>query len=103
MAKFLTIDTGDNGKFLIPADGFVYTRKSSSSPSTTTIIFYESPNNLDLIAITYDAVSSSDEDNFFQFIENEIIDLAQTNWRNAVVDITDRIPKPFNVTNVSIG
>jgi len=79
MAKFLTIDTGDNGKFLIPADGFVYTRKSSSSPSTTTIIFYESPNNLDLIAITYDAVSSSDEDNFFQFIENEIIDLAQTN------------------------
>jgi len=103
MAKFLTIDTGANGKFLIPADGFVYTRKSSSSPSTTTVIFYESSNNLDLIAIAYDAVSSSDEDNFAQFIENEIIDLAQTNWRNAVVDITDRMPKPFNVTNVSIG
>ena len=100
MAKFLTIDTGANGKFLIPADGFVMTRRSSA---TNTYIFYESSNNLDLIAITYDAVSSSDEDKFFQFIQDEMIDLAQTNWRNAVVDITDRIPKPFNVTNVSIG
>ena len=103
MAKFLTIDTGDNGKFLIPADGFVFTRKSTGSPSITTVIFYESPNSLDTLAITYDAVSSSDEDNFAEFIENEMIDLAQTNWRNAVVDITDRIPNPFNVTNVSIS
>lgn len=103
MAKFLTIDTGANGKFLIPADGFVFTRKSSSTPLLSTVIFYESSNNLDVISITYDAVSSSDEDKFFQFIQDEMIDLAQTNWRNAVVDITDRIPKPFNVTNVSIG
>ena len=103
MAKFLTIDTGANGKFLIPADGFVYTRKSSSTPLLSTVIFYESVNSLDTLVITYDAVSSPDDDNFAQFIENEMIDLAQTNWRNAVVDITDRIPKPFNVTNVSIG
>jgi hypothetical protein len=103
MAKFLTIDTGANGKFLIPADGFVFARKSSSEPLLTTVIFYESPNNLDTLAITYDAVSSSDAGNFAEFIENEIVDLAQTNWRNAVVDITDRIPNPFNVTNVSIG
>ena len=103
MAKFLTIDTGANGKFLIPADGFVFTRKSSSTPLTTTVIFYESANNSDVIEIIYDAVSSSDDDNFAQFIENEMIDLAQTNWRNAVVDITDRTPKPFNVTNVRIN
>ncbi len=106
MAKFLTIDTGANGKFLIPADGFVFTKKSTGSPLITTLIFYETPNtpnSLDTLVITYDAVSSSDDNNFAQFIENEIIDLAQTNWTNAVVDITDRIPNPFNVTNVSIA
>ncbi len=103
MAKFLTIDTGANGKFLLPADGFVFTRKSTTTPLLSTVIFYESSNSLDVVVITYDAVSSSDDDNFAQFIENEMIDLAQTNWRNAVVDITDRIPKPFNITNVSIG
>lgn len=103
MAKFLTIDTGYNGKFLIPADGFVFTRKSSSEPLITTVVFYENTNSLETISITYDAVSSSDVDNFVEFIENEMVDLAQTNWRNAVVDITDRIPNPFNVTNVSIG
>jgi len=102
MAKFLTIDTGANGKFLLPADGFVFTRKSSSTPLTTTVIFYEIPNILDTLAITYDAVSISDTDNFVEFIENEMIDLAQTHWTNAVVDITDRIPKPFNVTNVGM-
>ena len=32
-----------------------------------------------------------------------MIGLAQTNWRNAVVDITDRVPKPFNITDVAIG
>lgn len=101
MAKFLTIDTGANGKFLIPADGFVFTR-IGGNPSGG-LLFYETPNNLEYIKIIYDSVSASDEVNLIQFIQDEMIGLAQTNWRNAVVDITDRIPKPFNITDVAIG
>jgi len=100
MAKFLTIDTGANGKFLLPADGFVLSRRSSA---TTTYIFYESSNSLDNISLIYDSVSGSDEYALTKFIQDEMVNLAQTNWRNAVVDITDRIPKPYNITNVTIG
>lgn len=100
MAKFLTIDTGANGKFLLPADGFVLSRRSSA---TTTYIFYESANSLDNVSLVYDSVSGSDEYALTKFIQDEMVELAQTHWTNAVVDITDRVPKPYNITNVTIG
>ena len=100
MAKFLTIDTGANGKFLIPADGFIFSRKESD---IKTYIFLESnPFYLDTLVLTYDSVSGFDENALTKFIQDEMVELAQTHWTNAVVDITDRIPKPFNVTNVTI-
>ncbi len=98
MAKFLKVNTATNGKFLIPADGFVFARRGSS---TQTFIYIESSNNFESIILINDPVTSSDEQALVQFIQDEMVDLAQTHWTNAVVDITDRIPKPYNITNVT--
>ena len=100
MAKFLTIDTGVEGKFLIPADGFVFSRKESD---IKTYIFLKNNNVRDTLVLTYDSVSGFDENALTKFIQDEMVELAQTHWTNAVVDITDRIPKPYNITNVSIA
>ena len=100
MAKFLTIDTGANGKFLLPADGFIFSRKESD---INTYIFVKNNNILDTLVLTYDSVSGFDENALTKFIQDEMVELAQTHWTNAVVDITDRIPKPYNITNVSIA
>jgi hypothetical protein len=100
MAKFLTIDTGANGKFLIPADGFIFSRKESD---IKTYIFLKNNTVFDTLVLTYDSVSGFDENALTKFIQDEMVELAQTHWTNAVVDITDRIPKPYNITNVSIA
>jgi hypothetical protein len=94
MAKFLKIDTGANGKFLIPSDGFIFAKRNTN---TDTLIFYTSANNLESIAIFHDSTTGSE---VADFIQDEMVRLAETNWRNAVVDITGK--SPFTITDLAI-
>jgi hypothetical protein len=94
MAKFLKIDTGANGKFLIPSDGFIFAKRNTN---TDTLIFYTSDNNLESIAIFHDSTTGSE---VADFIQDEMVRLAETNWRNAVVDITGK--SPFTITDLAI-
>ena len=94
MAKFLKIDTGANGKFLIPADRFIFAKRNNN---TDTLIYYVSANALERIAVFHDSNPASE---VADFIQDEIVKLAETNWRNAVVDITGK--SPYAITNLAI-
>jgi len=85
MAKFLKFSYSGQS-FLLPADGFIMAKKVTG---TTTDLHYISPNAEDKITITHSTQSGNE---IPDFIQNEIINLAQTNWRNAVVDITSSSP-----------
>lgn len=94
MAKFLKIDTGANGEFLIPADGFIWARRNNDASS---FLIYISPNIKEIIKITHGSTTGHEVSDFFQ---NQMVNLAETNWRNAVVDITDKCP--FQITDIAI-
>lgn len=94
MAKFLKIDTGANGKFLFPADGFIWLKKNNN---TSTFVIYTSANPQEIVKIFHDSTTGHEVSDFFQ---NQMVNLAETNWRNAVVDITDKCP--ITITNVTI-
>ncbi len=94
MAKFLKIDTGANGKFLIPADRFIFAKRNNN---TTTLLYYVSANALERISLFH---ASNPASEVADFIQDEIVRLAETNWRNAVVDITGK--SPFTITDLAI-
>ena len=86
MAKFLKVTTVNNGKHVIPADGVIFCKKSNGS---NTIIYYEADNVFDQITVEHGNLTGHE---FADFLQNQFINLAQTNWRNAVVDITSSAP-----------
>ena len=86
MAKFLKATTVNAGKHVVPADNFIMCKKSSN---TVTEAYYEAQNDFDKIVITHGSLSGHE---FSDFLQNQLINLAQTNWRNAVVDITSSAP-----------
>ena len=85
MAKFLTFNNSGQS-FLLPADGFIMAKKGSA---TSTILYYISANELDQIRLTHEAQSGHE---MADFMQDQFINLAQTNWRNAVVNITSSSP-----------
>ena len=85
MAKFLTFNYSGQS-FILPADGFIMAKKTLA---TTTILNYVSANDEDTIRLIHAAQSGHE---IADFIQDQFINLAQTNWRNAVVDITSLSP-----------
>ena len=94
MAKFLKATTVSAGKHVVPADNFIMCEKSNA---TSTVIHYRSENDFDKIVVTHDSLSGHE---FSDFLQNQFINLAQTNWRNAVIDITSSAPA--TIQNIEI-
>jgi hypothetical protein len=95
MAKFLKATTVNAGKHVVPADGFIMCKKSSN---TVTEAHYEAESDVDKIVITHGSLSGHE---FPEFLQNQLINLAQTNWRNAVVDVTSSAPA--TIQNIEIS
>lgn len=85
MAKFLTFNYSGQS-FLLPADGFIMAKKTSA---TQTTLYYMSANDEDQIRLTHASQSGHE---IADFIQDQFINLAQTNWRNAAVNITSLSP-----------
>ena len=94
MAKFLTFNYSGQS-FLLPADGFIMAKKGSA---TSTILYYISANELDQIRLTHEAQSGHE---IADFMQNQFINLAQTNWRNAAVNITSLSPLTLEGASIS--
>lgn len=94
MAKFLTFNYSGRS-FLIPADGFIMCKKNNA---TTTDIYYRSMSDFDKIILTHASQSGHE---IPDFIQNQFINLTQTNWRNAAVNITSSSPLTLEGASIS--
>ncbi len=95
MAKFLTVSTASHGKLLIPQEKFIIVLKSTNTQSRIT---YESSNANNQIIITH----NTDSGNVVStFIQDKMIELAQSSWKDSVIDITDSCP--IEITNLTIS
>jgi hypothetical protein len=94
MAKFLIYKTAANGEFLIPQDGFVTVLQSSS---TRTDINYVSPNDNDQLQLDH----AADAGKLVQdFLKEKFKKMAETNWTNAIIDITADCP--IEITDITL-
>ena len=95
MAKFLIYKTAANGDFLIPQNGFVTVLQSSS---VRTDINYVSPNNGDQLQLDHAADAGKLVQNF---LKEKFKEMAETNWTNAIIDITADCP--IEITDITLG
>lgn len=96
MAKFLIYKTAANGEFLIPQNGFVTVLREISD-NTITSINYVSPNDNDQIQLEH----AADAGRLVQsFIKDKFKEMAETNWTNAIIDITADCP--LEITDITI-
>ena len=95
MAKFLTI-TVSGAEYIIPQEGFVAVLQEVSD-NTRTNVNYLSANATDQIRL----VHAADTGKIVQdFIKDKFKEMAETNWTNATIDITDDCP--LSITSVTI-
>ena len=95
MAKFLIYKTAANGEFLIPQDGFVTVLQSSS---VRTDINYVSPNDNDQLQLDH----AADAGKLVQdFLKEKFKEMAETNWTNAIIDITADCP--IEITDIILA
>jgi len=87
MAKFLTITVG-GADYIIPQNGFVAVLQEVGN-NTRTNVNYNSANSSDQIRL----VHAADTGKLVQdFIKDKFKEMAETNWTNAIIDITDDCP-----------
>ena len=96
MAKFLTI-TVSGIDYIIPQNGFVAVLQEPTD-STITNVNYVSANNDDQIQLTHAADAGKLVQNF---IKDKFKEMAETNWTNAIIDITADCP--IEITGITIG
>ena len=95
MAKFLTI-TVSGADYIIPQDGFI-TVMQEPTDSTRTNVNHVSPNNNDQITLYH----AADTGKIVQdFIKDKFKEMAETNWTNATIDITDDCPLEIILVNI---
>jgi len=95
MAKFLTI-TVSCIDYIIPQNGFVTVLQEVGN-NTRTNVNYISANSSDQIRL----VHAADTGKIVQdFIKDKFKEMAETNWTNAIIDITDDCP--LSITSVTI-
>ncbi len=96
MAKFLTI-TVSGIDYIIPQNGFVVVLQEIAD-NTITNINYVSANSQDQIKLEHVA----DTGKIVQdFIKDKFKEMAETNWTNAIIDITADCP--IEITGITIG
>lgn len=96
MAKFLTI-TVSGVDYIIPQNGFV-TVLQEIDDNTITNINYTSVNSQDQIKLEH----AADTGKIVQdFIKDKFKEMAETNWTNAIIDITADCP--IEITGITIG
>lgn len=96
MAKFLTI-TVIGVDYIIPQNGFV-TVLQNASDNTKTNINYASANNDDQIQLEHAADAGKLVQNF---IKDKFKEMAETNWTNATIDITDDCPLAITLIDIA--
>ena len=95
MAKFLTI-TVSGAEYIIPQKGFI-TVLQEIGDNTRTNVNYLSANSSDQIRL----VHAADTGKVVQdFIKDKFKEMAETNWTNATIDITDDCP--LSITTIQI-
>lgn len=96
MAKFLTITVG-GADYIIPQNGFVAVLQEIDD-NTITNINYTSANSQDQIKLEH----AADTGKIVQdFIKDKFKKMAETNWTNAIIDITAECP--IEITGITIG
>jgi len=96
MAKFLTI-TVSGVDYIIPQNGFVAVLQEIDD-NTITNVNYISANSSDQIKLEHVA----DTGKLVQdFIKDKFKEMAETNWTNAIIDITADCP--IEITGITIG
>ncbi len=96
MAKFLTV-TVSGADYIIPQNGFVAVLQEIDD-NTITNINYISANSSDQIKL----VHAADTGKIVQdFIKDKFKEMAETNWTNAIIDITADCP--IEITGITIG
>jgi len=96
MAKFLTI-TVSGIDYIIPQNGFVAVLQEIDD-NTITNINYTSANAKDQIKLEH----AADTGKIVQdFIKDKLKEMAETNWTNAIIDITADCP--IEITGITIG
>jgi hypothetical protein len=96
MAKFLTI-TVSGVDYIIPQNGFVAVLQEIDN-NTITNINYISANSQDQIKLEH----AADTGKIVQdFIKDKFKEMAETNWTNAIIDITADCP--IEITGITIG
>jgi|TARA_R110002050_G_scaffold1231_1_gene8382 hypothetical protein len=99
MTKFLKVRTGANGDLIMPADKFVMVSTGGGS-FTTTIINYLTTGAFDTITLTHAADTNSGF-NMINYIQNQLIQVAQSKWSESILDITNDAPTV--ISNVVIS
>jgi len=95
MAKFLTITVG-GADYIIPQNGFVAVVQEPTD-STRTNVNYISANSSDQITLYH----AADTGKIVQdFIKDKFKEMAETNWTNATIDITDDCPLEIILVNI---
>ena len=95
MAKFLTI-TVSGADYIIPQNGFVAVLQEVGD-NTRTNVNYNSANSSDQIRL----VHAADTGKLVQdFIKDKFKEMAETNWTNATIDITDDCPLEIILVNI---
>lgn len=96
MAKFLTI-TVSGIDYIIPQNDFVAVLQEVGD-NTITNINYTSVNSQDQIKLEH----AADTGKIVQdFIKDKFKEMAETNWTNAIIDITADCP--IEITGITIG
>ena len=99
MTKFLKVRTSANGDLIMPADKFVMV-STGGGGFTTTVINYLTTGAFDTITLTHAADTNSGF-NMINYIQNQLIQVAQSKWSESVLDITDN--SPLVISNVTIA
>ncbi len=95
MAKFLTI-TVSGKDYIIPQNGFIVVLQELSD-NTKTNVNYVSPNNDYEILLEH----AADTGKLVQdFIKDKFKEMAETNWTNATIDITNDCP--IEITDITL-
>jgi hypothetical protein len=96
MAKFLTI-TVSGVDYIIPQNGFVAVLQEATD-NTRTNVNYVSANSQDQIKLEHAADAGKLVQNF---IKDKFKEMAETNWTNATIDITDDCPLAITLIDIA--
>ena len=98
MDKFFKVSTASNGTLMIPASDIIWVNTQGGG-YTATDLFLANNSTFDVVTITHAADTSAIK--MVTFLQNQLIQVAQSKWSESVLDITDN--SPLVISNVTIA